>query len=84
MHDEKKLDLHKTIDYYMVSKPWAVVNLVEKSGNNNKYLFGNHLQNLSCIPKPHKVRDNIFASIVDAMLAIRMISVVLLKPHTFK
>ena len=40
--------------------------------------------NLSPIPKTHKVPNNISTSIVDAMRAIRMISVAGLKPHTFK
>ena len=84
MHDEKKLDLRKIMDCYVTSKPWAIVNEDKKSCNNNKYLFQNHLQNLSPIPKTHKVPDNISTSIVDAMRAIRMVSVARLKSHTFK
>ena len=68
----------------MASKPWAVVNKDEKSRKNNKHLFQNHLQNLSPIPKTHKIPDNISTSIVDAMRAIRMISVADSKPQTFK
>ena len=68
MHDENKLDLPKMMDYYETSKPWATVNEDKKSCNNNKHLFRNHLQNLSPIPKTHKVPDNISTSIVDGML----------------
>ena len=56
---------------------------MKKSCNNNKHLFRNHLQHLS-IPKTHKIPENISTSIVDAVCAIRMISVAGLKPHTFK
>ena len=68
----------------MTSKPWVTVNGDEKSRNNNKHLFRNHLQNLSPIPKTHNVPRNISISIVDAMRAIKMIYVAGLKPHTFK
>ena len=84
MFDERKLDLCKIMDYCVTSKLWAIVNKDEKSRNSNKRLFENHLQNLSPIPKTHKIQDNISTSIVDAMRAIRMISVADLKPHTFK
>ena len=60
----------------MTSKPCAIVNKGEKNHNNNKDLFLNPLQNISSIPKTCKVPANISTSIVDAMLAIRMISVV--------
>ena len=56
---------------------------MKKSRNNNKHLFRNHLQHLS-IPKTHKIPENMSTSIVDAVCAIRMISVAGLKPHTFK
>ena len=56
---------------------------MKKSRNNNKHLFRNHLQHLS-IPKTHKIPENISTSIVDAVRAIRMISVAGLQPHTFK
>ena len=68
----------------MTSRPWAIVNEDEKNRNNSKHLFRNHLQNLSPIPKTHKVPDNISTSIVDAMRAVRMISVADLKLRTFK
>ena len=60
----------------MTSKPCAIVNKGEKNHNNNKDLFLNPLQNISSIPKTRKVPANISTSIVDPMLAIRMISVV--------
>ena len=75
MFDMKTLDLCKIMDYCVTSKPWAIVNEDEKSHNNNKHVFRNHLQNLFPIPKRHKVLDNISTSIVDAVRAIRMISV---------
>ena len=84
MYDKKKLDLRKIIDYCVTSKPWAIVSEDEKSRNNNKHLFRNYLQNLSPIPKTQKVPDNISTLIVDAMRAIRMISVAGLKLRTFK
>ena len=56
---------------------------MKKSCNNNKHLFRNHLQHLS-IPKTHKIPENISTSKVDAVRAIRMISVAGLQPHTFK
>ena len=84
MYDKKKLDLCKIIDYCVTSKPWAIVSEDEKSRNNNKHLFRNYLQNLSPIPKTQKVPDNISTLIVDAMRAIRMISVAGLKLRTFK
>ena len=84
MCEMKKLDLLKIMDYCVKVKLWAIVNEDEKSHNNNKRLFRNHLQNLYPIPKLHKVPDNISASIVDAMRAIRMIYVACLKPRPFK
>ena len=57
--------------------------MMKKSRNNNKHLFRKHLQHLS-IPKTHKIPENISTSIVDAVRAIRMISVAGLQPHTFK
>ena len=84
MYDKQKLDLRKMMDYYVTSRPYAIVNEDEKSRNNNKHLFRNHLQNLSPIPETHNVPDNISTSIVDAMRAIRMISVAGLKLRTFK
>ena len=59
MYDEKRLDLFKLMDYCVTCKPWVIVNGDEKSRNNNKHLFRNHLQNLSPIPKTHKVPGNI-------------------------
>ena len=53
---------------------------MKKSRNNNKHLFRKHLS----IPKTHKIPENISTSIVDAVRAIRMISVAGLQPHTFK
>ena len=44
----------------MTSKPWLIVNEDKKSCNNNKNLSQNQLQNLSPIPKTHKVPDNIY------------------------
>ena len=43
----------------------AIVKEDEESRNNNKYLFQNHLQNLSPIPKTHKIPGNASTSIVD-------------------
>ena len=63
----KTKDLHKIMDYCTTSRPWAIVNKYEKSHANNKHLFQNHLQNLSPIPKTHKVTNNIFILIVDVM-----------------
>ena len=60
MYAEKKLDLSKIKDYCMTSKPWLIVNENKKSCNNNKNLSQNQLQNLSPIPKTHKVPDNIY------------------------
>ena len=82
MYDKKKLDFRKIMDSCMTSKPWAIVNEDEMSHINNKHLFRNHLQNLSPIPKTHKVPDNTSTSRVDAMHAIRMISVAGLNPCT--
>ena len=71
------------MDYCLTSKPWAIVNEDEHRHNNNKHLFWNHLQNLSPIPKTHKVPpDNISTSIADAISAIRMISAAGLKSCT--
>ena len=84
MCEMKKLDLLKIMDYCVKVKLWAIVNEDEKSHNNNKRLFRNHLQKLYPIPKLHKVPDNISTSIVDAMRAIRMIYVACLKPRPFK
>ena len=49
----------------MTSKPWLIVNENKKSCNNNKNLSQNQLQNLSPIPKIHKVPDNIY--LISAM-----------------
>lgn len=35
MQDKKKIDLCKITNYYVISKPWASANLVEKSHNSN-------------------------------------------------
>ena len=72
------------MDYCVASKPRTIVNEDEKSRNNNKHLFRNYLENLSPNPKIPKVPDYIFTSVIDAMCAIRLISVAGLKPHTFK
>ena len=62
--------------FAMYVEPCAIVNKGEKNRNNNKDLFLNPLQNISSIPKTRKVPPaNISTSIVDPMLAIRMISV---------
>ena len=58
IYDGKNLDLRKIMDYCVTSKSWAIVNEDEKSHNNNKHLFRNHLQNLPPISRIHKVRDN--------------------------
>ena len=42
----------------------------EKHYSNNTYVFQNHLQNWSPIPKIQMVLDNISTSIVDAMRAV--------------
>ena len=84
MFDKKKLDLCKIMDCGMTSKPWAFINEDEKSCNNNKHLFRNHLQNFSPIPKTYKVPDIISTSIIYAMRAVRMISVAGLKLCNFK
>ena len=38
MYNKKKIDLRKIMDYYMASKPLAILNEVEKSRNNNKFV----------------------------------------------
>ena len=38
MYNKKKIDLRKIMDYYMASKPSAILNEVEKSRNNNKFV----------------------------------------------
>ena len=43
MCDKKKLDLLKIMDYCVKVKLWAIANEDEKSHNNNKRLFRNHL-----------------------------------------
>ena len=47
----------KIMDYCVTSKPWSIVNENEKSSEYNKYLYQNHLQNLSPTPKAHKGPD---------------------------
>ena len=39
------------MDYCVTSKPWAIFNEDEKTHNNNKYPFWNHLKFFFPIPK---------------------------------
>ena len=70
--------------YCMTINQLAIVNKDQMSCNNKKHLFWNHLQNLSPLPKRHKVPDNTSTSIVFVMHVVRMISVTGLKLHFFK
>ena len=72
------------MDFCVISKPWVIVNEDEKSRNNNKHLFRNHLQNLSPISRTHNVPNNMSTSIVDTMRAIRINSVASQKSCTVK
>ena len=61
------------MSYCMTNKLSGIANKDQKSCNNKKLLFRNHLQNLSAVPKTCKIPDNMSTSVVFGMRAVRMI-----------